>query len=416
MLSSSDQRETSQHGITPTSVWTRRLIILLTILATITLVGVALWGASHIITSSLIFAIAALIAYAIAPAVDLFQRVLPRALAILVVYLIALILLGLLLYMLISTTLAQLISLVKSIGTFLTPGNNGQDSPLVQILKRFGMTDTQIHSFATQLGLQLTSIAGTIASGVLPLITGIAGGALNILLTVVISIYLLIDGSRAIRWLRNRTPTTQRGRINSLLSALQHVVGGYIRGQFVLSLVIGVIVGVGLTILRFPYAALIGVLSFITEFIPVLGTIVCGTIAILLALTQGWLMTILVLAFFIVVHVFEGYILAPRLVGKAVGLNPVVCLIALTVGGELFGPWGAIFASPTAGLIQAFAVAFWINYRRTHSDEFPQDKHELAGKQPEEPSTAAAISAPTKSDDTKGEIHTEYTDPPKLAV
>jgi predicted PurR-regulated permease PerM len=61
----------------------------------------------------------------------------------------------------------------------------------------------------------------------------------------------------------------------------------------------------------------------------------------------------------------------------------VVCLLALTIGGELFGPWGAIFASPTAGLIQAFAAAFWINYQRTHSDEFPQEQQELAGKQPE---------------------------------
>ncbi|HEY6541573.1 MAG TPA: AI-2E family transporter, partial [Ktedonobacteraceae bacterium] len=67
------------------------------------------------------------------------------------------------------------------------------------------------------------------------------------------------------------------------------------------------------------------------------------------------------------------------LIGKAVGLHPVVSLLALTIGGELFGAWGAIFASPLAGLLQAFAVAFWINYRRSHSEEFPPDQVAIDG-------------------------------------
>ncbi len=204
------------------------------------------------------------------------------------------------------------------------------------------------------------------------------------LLTLVISIYLLVDGSRAIRWLRTKTPVSRRGNINTFFSILQHVVGGYIRGQVTLSLIIGAIVGTGMAILGLSsYAILLGVLSFVTEFIPVLGTIICGAAAVLLALTQGWLTAILVLAYFILVHIFEGYILAPRLIGKAVGLHPVVSLLALTVGAELFGAWGAIFASPLAGLLQAFAVAFWINYRRTNSEEFPPDAVAIDGNTPE---------------------------------
>jgi hypothetical protein len=70
------------------------------------------------------------------------------------------------------------------------------------------------------------------------------------------------------------------------------------------------------------------------------------------------------------VHLFEGYFLAPRLIGNAVQLNPAIMLIALTVGSELFGVFGAIFAAPTAGLLQAFFTVIWIQYRQTHKDEF----------------------------------------------
>lgn len=404
MLSVTNQPEPSQQYKTPTPIWTRRLIIMLAILASLALAWVLLSIASHIITSLLIFAVAALVAYAIIPVVNLFSRVMPRAVAILIVYLVVMVLLGFIIYLIISTTVTQLVSLAQNISKYLMPGNNGQDSPLILILNRIGITQGQIDTIRQQLGSQLTNIAGTVAGGVVPILGGVASAALNILLTVVISIYLLVDGSRTVRWLTNRTPSSQRGRIGSLIHALQIVVGGYIRGQFALCLIIGFIVGIGLTILGMPYSVLLGVLSFVTEFIPVLGTIICGTIAVLLALTQGWLTAILVLAFFVIVHIFEGYILAPRLVGKAVGLHPVVSLLALTIGSELFGPWGAIFASPVAGLFQAFAAAFWLNYRRTHKEEFPDESPEEASKSVEELAESLATPATTALDSsTKNE-------------
>lgn len=393
MLSMPNQREPSQHSTTSTSAWTRRLIVLLTILAALALAFVILWGASHITTSLLILAMAALIAYAIVPLVGLFRRWVPRALAILVSYLIVLILLGLVFYLIISTMITQLSALAQNVSVWLTPTGKNGNSPLIGILLRIGLTDSQIQSIAQQLGSQLTGIAGSVAGGVLPIIQGIASGILNILLTIVISIYLLVDGSRISGWLRNQTPISQRGRIDTFITTIQHVVGNYIRGQITLSLVIGTIVGIGMAILGLrSYAVLLGVLSFVTEFIPVLGTIICGSVAVLLALTQGWLTAILVLAYFVLVHIFEGYILAPRLVGKAVGLNPAISLLALSIGAELFGPWGAIFASPIAGLLQAFAAAFWINYRRTHKEEFPQMEVEPAGK--ETPAVSATQAAP----------------------
>src|SRR5258708_3540781 len=310
MLSPSDQSGPTQQGPTATREWTRRLIILLTILAAVVLIVLIFMVAGHIIASLLIFTVAALIAYAIGPAVDLLHRVMPRALAILAVYLVVLVLLGLLMYLVLNTAITQISSLAHNIGSLLFPRNG--KSPLEALLKAVGLT-SQIQTLTSQIETQLTQIASTIAGGVLPFVSSVASAALNILLTIVISIYLLVDGSRAIRWLRKGTPVSQRGRVTALFATMQHVIGGYIRGQILLCLIVGTIVGVGLAILRMRYAVLLGVLSFVTEFIPVLGTIFAGTVAVLLALTQGWLMAGLGLGYFVRVHIFQYYFPSPRL-------------------------------------------------------------------------------------------------------
>jgi len=374
MLTVPDQKEPPPSDTSSTRSWNRRLIILLTVLAALALAVTILWGISHIITSVLVVVIAALIAYAIAPAVGILNKIMPRAFAILLAYLVVLIILGVISYSVVSTAIFQIGLLVDSVGGWLTPNKSGPITPLVLLLK-LGLTQAQINALEQQIVSTLSSLAGSLAGGILPLLGGVASGMLNIVLTVVISIYLLVDGARAVKWIRNAIPTSRRGQLGSTIDILQNVVGGYIRGQILLCATIGIIVGAGLFVIQFPFAVLMGVLTFITEFIPVVGTIFAGSIAVLLALTQGgWVMAVEVLGFFILVHLFEGYFLAPRLIGNAIKLNPAIMLIALTVGSELFGIFGAIFAAPTAGLLQAFFTAIWIQYRQTHKDEFSDDE------------------------------------------
>jgi predicted PurR-regulated permease PerM len=392
MYSLPDQRELSQPATRSVRVWTRRLLILLTILSIIALAAVILWGAGHVITSLLIIIVAALIAYAIVPVIEFFHRIMPRALAILLAYLLVIVILGAILYLVVSTAVVQISAIVHSITIWLTPGKSGK-SPLLELLLKAGLKPDQITALQHQLGGSLSSIAGSLTSGLVPLLGGVAGGLLNILLTVVISIYMLVDGPRAVAWVRKAAPRSRRSQVGSTIAMLQHVVGGYIRGQVLLCTVIGFLVGLGLFIIGFPYAVLMGVLTFITEFIPVLGTIFAGAVAVLLALTQGWTMTIMVLIFFILIHLLEGYVLAPRLVGKSVELNPAIMLIALTAGAELFGPFGAIFAAPTAGLLQAIFTAIWREYRQTHAEEFLEEGPKITDQQNEVHSDMAV--APT---------------------
>jgi predicted PurR-regulated permease PerM len=118
-------------------------------------------------------------------------------------------------------------------------------------------------------------------------------------------------------------------------------------------------------VLGVPYAVLLGVLAFFMEFVPVLGVFISGAAAMAIAIVHFGepLRPLLVLAYFIVVHVIEGDVVGPRIMGKAVGIHPATGLIALVAGTEVFGIWGALLAAPVAGLMQAVVTAAWLEFR-----------------------------------------------------
>jgi predicted PurR-regulated permease PerM len=107
------------------------------------------------------------------------------------------------------------------------------------------------------------------------------------------------------------------------------------------------------------------VLAFFMEFIPVLGVFISGAAAVGVAVVhfQEVFRPLLVLAYFVLVHIIEGDVVGPRIMGRAVGIHPATGLIALVAGTELFGVWGALFAAPVAGLVQAVVTAAWLEMR-----------------------------------------------------
>lgn len=381
-LSNRMERETQQSA-----KWARRRDIPIAILAWLVLGGVILWATGYIIRSLLVVVVAALLAFALTPAVKLLQRVMPRWLAVVIVYLFVLSGISLVFYAIVNTTIDQISTLVANLQDLLTPEGQQKLMPIFQFFARFGITNEQL----LDLGNLVKDQAARIAEGALPFLGGLADFMLNVIIVAVLSIYLLLDGSRAVSWLRRNAPAMQRERIHFFLDTLERIIGGYIRGQFIMSSIIGLLVGIGMTLFGIPYAVLLGVIAFILEFIPVVGTILSGVLCVLLALSKGWLIALFVLIYFVVVHVLEGDILAPRVVGKAVGVHPAVSLFALLAGAELFGIWGAVLGSPLAGLIQAVLVTFWADWRANHPEQFPEDDGELDQAEEEEESAGQQV-------------------------
>jgi predicted PurR-regulated permease PerM len=356
-----------------TVTWIRRAFVTVTILGWVGLAWVAIQVASHIIQALLLLVVAALFAYALAPGVKLLERFLPRFLAILIVYLVVLGLIVLFFYFAVITTLRQTREIAITIRQLLTPGRHGQPSPLEHLLAAYGIQHGQIIN-----GLQqIENWAADFAKNSVTMIRGLLDIIVDTVIVAVLSIYLLIDGSRVANWARHNAPSAARASF--FLDTMQRIVGGYIRGQVVLAALIGLLVWAGMFFLfRLPYSAVLGFLAFIMAFIPVLGTLVSGALCVLIGWTvRGPLIAILVLVYFAFIHVIESELVGPRIVGKAIGIHPVVSLFALVAGSELFGIWGTLFAAPIAGLLQAFIITFWTEWRQTHPEQFSKRTAQL---------------------------------------
>jgi predicted PurR-regulated permease PerM len=352
--------------------WAWRRDVAWAILGWGAIIAVCLWLAGHISRTLLIVAIASLLAYALAPVVAVLRRVMPRWAAVTVVYVGLVALLATVSSLMVASVASQVAGLANQIAAALSPTSPGGAAPLFEALQRLGVTSSQIaaaRDFATQ---QVAEAAG----GIAPLVTGALSAAFDVLVVIVVSVYLSIDGERIIRWLRTGLPLGQRERGVFVADTIERVAGGYIRGQLVMCFSIGALVGLGLWILGVPFAALLGVLAFFLEFIPFIGPPIAAAFAVLLAWPQGLLTIALVLGWFVLIHILEGYILQPRLVGHFVGLHPAVTILAVLAAGEVFGLWGALFAAPVFGIGQALLVAVWHSWKDHHPDQFPPEVEE----------------------------------------
>src|SRR5438270_653119 len=143
---------------------------------------------------------------------------------------------------------------------------------------------------------------------------------------------------------------------------LSTVLGGYIRGQLTMALIIGVSAGVGSWLLGVQYPIVIGVLAFLFELVPMVGPILAALPAVLISAFQPFPLMLEVVGFFIAIQFVENNILAPRISAGAVGLHPIAAILGLVAGFEAAGVVGALFALPAlsaASVIGSAALKSW---------------------------------------------------------
>ena len=334
----------------------RALLLPLVVLAWLALLVVVAWLVGHVARAFLIVILAALIAFALTPMVNLLARWMPRAIALALSYLIGFIVVFGLLGVVLATAGAQLVSFTGQAPAELRQAQ-GLQQVVLGILKPLGVTAPQLAQVEAQAFSQLQHLGTTAANSALGVVQMVLGAIVDGVLILILSIYLAASGPRLIQWMHRQTPAGQRRRTTVLVGIVNQVVGGYVRGTLILATLIGVLVGVGMALLHVRYALLLGILAFFMEFVPVLGVMVSGVVCVAVALFTGWLNAVFVAIYFVVVHVIEGDVVGPRIMGKAVGIHPGVAIVALVAGSELFGIWGALFGAPLAGLVQAIVGA-----------------------------------------------------------
>jgi predicted PurR-regulated permease PerM len=349
----------------------RILVTALIVVACIAIGLVVLYGISLILTAVIILLLSALFAYFIYPLVQFFQRRIPKPLAIICAFLLVAGILVVVLLIVASSINPQIASLAKSIQFLLSPAGERQMQSFIAFLGTFGISKDQVD----QLKNQLLSQAQGALPGLLPFLIGVLGNLLDFIIVITLSVYFLLDGPRIIRWLSYKTPVPQRGTITFLLHTLDQSLGGYLRGTLLLALIGAIITGIVLALLHVPYAALLAVLFFLLYFLPVIGTYIIAALCILAALSQGWVVTLIVAVFLaLLLGVVMGEILAPRIFSSTVGVHPIVAIFALFAGAELFGLLGGFLAIPVAGVLQQIVVAFWHRWEQQHPKRFPPEE------------------------------------------
>lgn len=214
------------------------------------------------------------------------------------------------------------------------------------------ISDKQIDSVVSAAQDRLTSSASSIASGVLVGVGAVTSAIVTLLITLILTFFFLKDGRRFAPWMRGLTGARAGGHLVEVSSRAWLTLGGFIRTQALVSLVDAVLIGAALLIVQVPLAIPLAILTFFGGFIPIVGAIAVGAIAVLVALvSNGVSGALIILAVIVGVQQLEGNVLSPMLQSKSSDLHAGVVLLAIALGSTLFGIIGAFLAVPVVATL-----------------------------------------------------------------
>jgi predicted PurR-regulated permease PerM len=315
----------------------------------------------HLFNVLLLFVFAAIIAWLLTPLIDRMEMLAAfkgrRIVAVILLYVVIIGLVAGLIALVTPTLIAQAKQL---------PALEARAIAFVRFLQ------DAIDNAGIPLKLSLPSgtagISTAVLGSVFGILTGTLGTLISVLLVLVISIYLLVEGRMLIASMRKLFPGRE-DVYDFMMLAVGTTFGQYARGQLLLSLVMGTYTGVAMTLIGVPYAVVLGILTFFLEFLPLIGAPIGMGLAVLIGLVfRGPLVGLLALAVALGGHAIEAYIVGPRVVGSATRIHPLVAMAALLIGAELGGILGALFGVPIAAFLN---VVLGAAYRARRGHEAP---------------------------------------------
>jgi predicted PurR-regulated permease PerM len=332
------------------------------ILLSVVLIGVMLNYAVHFVERigpvAVVIVGAIFFAYLVYPIVRWLNRKLHLILAILVVYavLAALVAIGLS-YLIpsisneVSTLSHQGPSIIAKIQNFLTSPNTPVLGSAPEVVRK------ELAQLPAQTVAWFQTHSGGAATSAITVLVGTAAFVGALIVIPVLGAYLLYDSEVIKRFFMGFIPEKRRSATLSLLGELEEVLGGFIRGQLLVGLTIGIIISVGLMLAHVPYAILIGAVAGALDLIPYIGPVIAFVPAFAIGYSSGGIHeAIWVTVVFVLANQLEGHVIAPNIVSRTIKLSPSAIVLAVLVGGELYGVPGMFIAVPIAGIIRVLLL------------------------------------------------------------
>jgi predicted PurR-regulated permease PerM len=274
---------------------------------------------------------------ALNPLVDRWERwKLPRALSIVLIYLLIFTAIGFAIWGIIPPLVEQTQKLFSRFPSYL------------ESLSWMGVDQEAVYS---QLN-QLTERIGVISGGVIRTFVGFFQNMLSIVVLMVVSFYLLLERKNLNKYLLHFFGNNAEEVGARVMDKIEKRLGGWIRAEFLLMIVIGLLTFIGLTLLGIDYALPLAIFAGFLEIIPSIGPFVSAIPAVLVGLLISPLMGLAVAALYFLIQQIENNFIVPQLMAKECGINPLITILALISGFKLGGVVGAILAVPVILLIE----------------------------------------------------------------
>jgi predicted PurR-regulated permease PerM len=297
----------------------------------------------------LIVFVSLILASAFDPWVDWMQKhKIPRGLGILTIYLAALIILAGTVYLIIPPIATEVKELSKDFPLYWEKISESIDS-FRAYSETQGWTN-QIQSSLDGLEANVEAIEAA-AGGVFDTVFAFFGGILSFFIIAVLTFYLTVEEQAMKRVLRSMVPVKYQPYITHLTNRIQAKIGMWLRGQLVLSLIIFLLSWFGLTILGVKYALVLALFAGVMELVPYLGPFLGAIPAIFIGFTQSPGLALGVIVVYMIIQQLENHIIVPKVMQKAVGLNPIITIVAMMIGFKLAGILGIVLAVPVATAI-----------------------------------------------------------------
>lgn len=330
-----------------------------------------IWLIIQISEIILIFFVSLLFAAALDPMVDAMERRrIPRWLGVLIVYFVLFFIFGLFVGNVIPLLANEIGDLALKIpdllhnmaqGNISLPGFLEWMRPIIK--KIFEAVDLSLlqnfPELLTRFSSELTDFGKNIASGIISVFNGL----LNTVLVLILTFLMVWDEQAIDKFTLSLFPARYGKYISEKSSAMKEKIGQWLRGQVALMVIVGLLTGLGFFLVGIfaepiRYATTLSMFAGLLEIIPYIGPVLSWLIALPIVANQSFLLVILVTIVFVIVQQLENNFLVPLVMKKAVGLNPILSIVAMMVGFSLLGVLGMVLAIPVATSVSIFVTEY----------------------------------------------------------
>jgi predicted PurR-regulated permease PerM len=348
----------------------KRLLLLTAAAVMVVILAVLYWMGSVLLT----LGISMVIAYVLLPPARLLERGMPwrrrrpdlsRIIAIALIFLAGLGAFIGTLILVIPPTIRQGRRFVESFPDFFNSARITVESWIAAYSDQISQ---DLRDRAEEILANVGGILGDAAWNVVTQTLGIISGSFALVIGLatapVLIFYLMKDSEPIQSSLYVPFPSALRPYLRDIMGIVNRTLGGYIRGQLTLGLVVGVIVAVGLLLMGVPFAIILGIVAAITELIPIIGPWIGGAAGVLVTLATAPDKVLWVILLYLVVQLAENAILVPRIQADSLKMHPIAVILVITIGSQYFGLWGIILGPPLVAMIKEVIVYLAAEWNR----------------------------------------------------